>query len=331
MRLPRRLPWTLLALALSLPSSVQATSLADRVQDAAHYSAAHRGQALLVLSGGREVYASGQNGFDLNSPHALASGTKSFWGLAAAAAVQDGLISSFDERLSDSLSTWRSDPRKASITVRQLLSLTSGLEPGNSRQVPSYAEAQAAPMRDAPGLRFAYGPVPFQVFGAFLQARVQPRGFSDPLAYLKARLLDPIGLRVSAWRGAGQGEPRLPSGAFLTAREWAKLGQLVLQEGAWQGQQLLRRDLLEEVFRASAANPAYGLTWWMGAPEGAGEGGPQVGPALRALPGFKMAAGAGNQRLYVIPSQQLVVVRYGDGGEYDDLAFLEALSGVRLR
>jgi CubicO group peptidase (beta-lactamase class C family) len=105
----------------------------------------------------------------------------------------------------------------------------------------------------------------------------------------------------------------------------------VLRDGVWNGKTLIRKDLLAELFRSSPTNPAYGLTWWLGAPNEAGERGPQIGPALSALPGFKMAAGAGDQRLYVIPSEQLVVVRFGRNSDYDDLAMLEALTGQKLR
>ncbi|MBK6407766.1 MAG: beta-lactamase family protein [Holophagales bacterium] len=156
-------------------------------------------------------------------PHELASGTKSFSGVMAAAAVKDGLLR-LDERVVDSISEWRVDPRKAKVTVRQLLSLTSGVKTGGERgRVPTYADAVAAPLADAPGQRFSYGAVPFQVFGEVMRRKLAPRG-EGPLEYLRRRVLDPIGLSAGRWRRGGR-QPAPPSGAALTARDWAKLGE----------------------------------------------------------------------------------------------------------
>jgi CubicO group peptidase (beta-lactamase class C family) len=71
------------------------------------------------------------NGWSRNLPHPLASGSKSFVGVLAMMAVEDGLLS-LDEKAADTLTEWKDDPRKSRITVRQLLNLSSGLSPGTA-------------------------------------------------------------------------------------------------------------------------------------------------------------------------------------------------------
>lgn len=303
---------------------------------AATYSKGERGDAVLVMVDGRVVFEDYHNGHVANKTHLLASGTKSFSGLMAIAAVQDGLLT-LDEPVSQTLPEWANDPQRAAITIRQLLSLTSGVEGGGANP-PSYGEAVTAQLTAAPGEKFQYGPNAFQVFGEVMKRKLAPSGRTVG-QYLTARVLDPLGMKTGFWRGMPQGEPQLPHGAYLTAREWAKLGEFVRLGGKWGGKQLMPPELIAELFRGTTANPAYGLTWWLNA---------DVPPALReeirllqrnlggmdrvpGLEGMVIAAGAFKQRLYVIPSRRMVVVRFGNsvGRQFDDAEFLGLLTGAR--
>jgi CubicO group peptidase (beta-lactamase class C family) len=292
-----------------------------------------------VMVDGRIVFEQYKDNGSPARTHLLASGTKSFVGPLAVAAQADGLLT-LDERVSETIAEWNDDPRRAQITIRQLLSLTSGIVAGDTglANPPSYLEATFAPVTAEPGTTFQYGPASFQVFGEVLKRKLMARGGETVNAYLRRRLLDPIGIRTGFWRSAAQGEPQLPSGAYLTAREWAKWGEFIRQGGAWNGQQLLPKELLDQCFVGTAANPAYGLTWWLNK---------EVPPPLRAsirqlrdnfggmeqvpgLEGMVVAAGAFKQRLYVIPSRRMVVVRFGNsvGPQFDDARFLGLLTGA---
>src|SRR5205814_6129402 len=79
------------------------------VREAAEYSARHRGVSFLAIQDGRTLLE--QNA---KTPHKIYSGTKAFWNLAALAAAQDGLLD-LDERVADSITSWRSGPRKAQV------------------------------------------------------------------------------------------------------------------------------------------------------------------------------------------------------------------------
>ena len=226
------------------------------------YAERHTLHGLLIEAGGTTVCERYANGYDAAKPHALYSGTKSFWGVTAAAAHDDGLLD-LDEPVARTIPEWSADARRARVTLRELLALTSGIGFGGlGSAVPAYERALAAPIEDEPGERFTYGGIPLQVFGAVLARKLEPRGLT-PHAYLRERLLDPIGLRVGAWRSLADGTQPLPTGAFLAAPEWLKFGRLVLARGRWNGKPLVREASLAPCFAGSAANPRYGLGWWL--------------------------------------------------------------------
>jgi len=229
---------------------------------AASYGTQNDGISLVVMIDGKIVFEDYANGGSINHYHELASGTKSFSGVMAVAAEQDGILR-LDEKVCDTITEWKSDPLKSQITIRQLLTLTSGLQPDlASGAVPTYAEAIGVPVINDPGAVFSYGSVPYQVFGEVLRRKLLSTS-ETPLDYLKRRVFDPIGLEVSDWTLGSDGNPHLPSGARLTAREWAKFGQLVIQDGKWEGNNIIESILLQKCFQGTTANPAYGLTWWL--------------------------------------------------------------------
>ncbi|WP_293900362.1 serine hydrolase domain-containing protein [Phenylobacterium sp.] len=289
-------------------------------QAAIAYSAARRGAAVLVLRSGKPV-CEGYTG--IGGPAKAmetASGTKSFSGLMLAAAVQDGLLT-LDEPLARTLPEWRDDPQKARVTLRQLLSLTSGMHSQVGRP-PTYADAVAMGLSTPPGEVFAYGPAPYQLFGEIMRRKLLAAGQpGDPYLYLKRRILDPIGLVPGEWRRMPNGDALLPQGAVLTVREWVKLGELVRAGGVWNGKALVDKATFAELFKGSRANGAYGITFWLARPTTATDpvtAGNDLSRASGLPDDLVLAAGAGDQRLYIVGSQQLVVAR---------LAAFEGLGG----
>lgn len=311
-------PLIRLALLLGLLAAAPAPALAASGPKAAvcaaaqDYSAARRGVSVLVIKDGETVcegYA-GQGGPDRGWE--LWSGTKSFNGLIAAAAVQDRLLS-LDEKVADTLPEWRADPLKSQITLRQLLSLSSGLE-GTVGRAPDYERAIAAPVTAPPGTRFQYGAEPFQVFGAVMNRKLAAAhtGDADVLVYLKRRILDPIGVRWSGWRRTPGGDVMMPQGASFTAREWARFGEFVRGGGRVDGRPIVDPAAFRDLFIGTTANPAYGISWWLPRAGGKGPRTASIDFAEHAaeLPAdMVIAAGAGDQRLYVVPSCGLTVVR----------------------
>lgn len=304
----------------------------QRFELAAEYSAKNRGVSVLVIKGDKIVFEDYQNGNGADTPNFLASGTKSFSGVMLAAAIEDKLISGFDEKVSDTITEWKTDKRKSQITIRQLLSLTSGIDAGQIGRVPTYKDAISSPVTSDAGKGFEYGPVPFQLFGEIMTRKLKPKNESV-MDYLKRRILDPIGLKVAFWRMPG-GQPMLPQGASLTAREWAKFGLFLKNGGKSNGKQIVKTKLLDELVKGSEANPAYGLTFWLNRKGKDPRGRPMSRNAVTeisdngiidGLEDVYMAAGAGNQRLYIIPTLDMVVVRQAQFGSWDDREFLSRL------
>ena len=326
-------PAVLISLALTCGGDPIPPSEAA-MKAAADYSKAHQGQTCLVMFDGKVVLERYDNGGAADRVQMLASGSKSFVGVAAIAAVQDKIIR-LDDPACEAITEWKEDSTKSKITYRQLLTLTSGLTPGergNAVKAPSWKDIAAKPLTGKPGEQFEYGAYHLNTFAYALERKLGKETFE---AYLKRRILDPIGIKVE-WRfRCADGHPQVGGGAFVTARDWAKFGEFVRQGGKWDGKEVVDGKLLAECFVGTPQNPAYGLTWWLKK---------EVSADLRRkipilsrewgdvanadwLPGDLVAAcGAGKQRLYVIPSLKLVVVRQGSLSQgFSDLEFLGLL------
>lgn len=323
-----------IVIAAATSCFAQTTSLTEdqRFKLAADYSREHRGLSVLVMKGDKIVFEDYQNGHHADEPWMLASGTKSFSGVMCAAAIEDKLIKNFDEKVADTITEWKADPKKSQITIRQLLSLSSGMDGGQIGRVPTYADAISRTLEADPGSRFEYGPVPFQIFGELMTRKLKTKN-DDVMSYLKRRILDPIGLKVGSWR-MENGQLLLPQGASLTAREWVKFGLFLKNGGKWNGKQIVKKSLLDELVIGSRANPAYGITFWLNKkglnPRSQPLGGGAIDDISRngiadGLPDLYMAAGAANQRLYIMPSRDMVVVRQGRLDKWEDIEFMRRL------
>ncbi len=328
----RRLRAALAAASLSAAMCALAAPppSADQIAAARAYHESSGGQGLVMLHDGRLIHESYANGGNANTQVLLASGSKGFTGLFGAMAAEDGLYG-LDDPVVAVVPEWQSDPRRSRITWRHLLTMTSGLE--DVKEQSTWEDFLRARAVAEPGTLFDYGSAP-NVFGAALQRRL---GAETVTAYMQRRLFGPLGIEVS-WRGNfADGNPQLSGGAYVRTREWVNLGEMVRLGGRWNGRQLISPQLLEQAMTGTAPNPAYGLYWWLNqeVPDELASSAPQFERHILGLieapflpDDFAMAAGAYEQRLYVIPSLRLVVARNGPrsaGGRFDDVAFLSRL------
>ncbi len=314
---------------LPLPLLAQKPDLAA----AAKYSADNAGLAVLVYEDGKLVFEQYQNGHKQETPQHIFSGTKSFAPIVALIAQQEGLLQ-LDEKVSETITEWQGDKLRERITIRHLLNFTSGLanidsELHSAKSRDKYAAAVACEGKTAPGQRFQYGSNHLMVFGevmrrklakASTEERPQPKDF---VAYLQERVLDPIDCKFTLWLRDAEGNPALPYGAFMTAREWGKFGLLVLDGGKHDGKQIVPKEHFAECFVGSKANPEYGLNFWL------------IGARAHRhndrIPADTVtAAGMYDQKLYLMPSQKLLVVRFGRTSaksKFNDLGFLDSMFG----
>ncbi|XOV90565.1 MAG: serine hydrolase domain-containing protein [Pseudomonadota bacterium] len=291
--------------------------------DAAHrYSVELGGHSLLAYQDGKILYERYEPPFDADLPIHMASATKSFWGIVAAAMVDDGLLD-FDEPAAKTLDEWRQDPVKSKITVRHLLDLSSGL----AEDIPAiqgykrrdtwaedkYLHAIGLPLVSAPGSRFRYGPSHFYALGEVFKRKLG----RDPLLYLDERILQPIGCSYGSWVHDDAGNVHIPNGCYMTARNWLRFGQFVMAEGRLGKRQLIDARLIRACMAPSPANPGFGLTWWLNRPGGRGSNSTQNAPRDRVAgfiyrdghPNMVAALGAGRNGLYLVPDLDLILVR----------------------
>src|SRR5476651_477339 len=116
--------WNLFPVVILAAASAAAAGVTPAtVRVAAAYSASQGGASFLAVQDGQTLFEQ-----SAGEPRKIYSGTKAFWGLAALAAAEDGLLN-LDEDVATTIPAWRNDPRKARVTIRQLLDFSCGLDP----------------------------------------------------------------------------------------------------------------------------------------------------------------------------------------------------------
>ncbi len=309
---------------------------------AAKYSESKRGVSMLVIQNGRTIFERYANGGSAHERWPIFSGTKSFWGIAALAAVRDGLFN-LDDSVSDTITGWKNDPRKSQITIRQLLSQTDGIEGASRLQRASIRDRNAMAIRlpavAEPGSAFIYGPSHLQIFSELLRRKLSGRATTR---YIEARVLNRLGLSLLNYKKDAHGSPLPATGFELTAREWARLGELVLGRGNYHGRQIVPANLLREAFVGSQANHSYGLTFWLNqeSPNGhevdierlldlpwGSARWADVCICKDAPADMVVALGSSYQRLFIIPSLKTIIVRQGANAKFSDAHFLRLVLG----
>lgn len=307
------------------------------------YVSSRRGQALLIKQHGKVIHESYANGGKRGEARRIYSGTKGFWGLAAMAAIEDGHLA-LDEKVSATLPAWK-EGRKKDITVEQLLDFNCGLERclrlhqdglKNRNQM-----AVDRPLVGTPGKSFIYGPSALQVFHEVLKIKLKGRFVTEsPTHYLERRVLRPLGLGPQRYLPDADGNPLLAAGFLMTPEQWARMGDLLLAKG----RPVLKVASMEPLLEGSSANAAYSFGFWNN--RAAGRPGAReidiedhlevdwdrqnwshVCIAKDVPDDLVACIGSGYQRLYAIPSLDLVIVRQGLNAKFSDGAFLRTLLG----
>src|SRR5205085_6377145 len=162
------------------------------------------------------------------------------------------------------------------------------------------------------------------------------------ISYIEGNVLSPLGLTSLEFKKDGRGDPLPASGFELSAREWARFGELVLAHGNYQGKQIVPANLLGQALSGSSANPSYGLTFWLNrqAPNAREidyekeldlkwQRARWTGICIcRAAPSdMVVALGSNYQRLFIIPSLNALIVRQGMSSKFSDPYFLRLVLG----
>jgi CubicO group peptidase (beta-lactamase class C family) len=213
------------------------------------------------------------------------------------------------------------DPRKAALTVRQLLNQTTGLrlawasDLNEAATTDSAAALLARPFEAVPGTTFNYAQTTVTLLVAVVEAAVG----EDLQSFAQRELFGPIGIAADEWAWDRDGAGRSQGFAFLrmTPPAFGRLGRLLLQDGTWDGRRLLPSDYIAQGRRGTAANPCYGFLWRNNDGVGCRQTGPMLGLEtdgnwMPTVPSDAYGlAGMFDQLVLVIPSLDMVVVRLG--------------------
>jgi CubicO group peptidase (beta-lactamase class C family) len=258
--------------------------------------------SVLVVRHGYLVYEKYFRG-DATQDYEVASVTKSVTSMLVGIAMQQGYIKNLDQKLQDFFPEYVKqdmDARTRAITLKNLLTMTSGF--AWSEETPwSWPQSGdwvryviEGTMAAEPGLKFTYDTAAVHLLSGIL---TKVTGTST-LDFANRSLFQPLGIAKPQWEADPQGRNNGGRGLFLRARDMAKLGYLVLNDGLWDGQQIVPADWV----RASTTKQneggfpeqtSYGYLWWVTTTNGHDA---------------YYAAGYGGQFIYVIPDLDLVVV-----------------------
>lgn len=311
--------WTVLVLALAVEAcsdgplyplaeaeGIDAQGLEAAVAWARDAGSVH---SLLVERNGVLVAEAYFHGFDRDSLNVVWSVTKSFTSTLIGIAVDEGAIGSVDDPVGPYLTRVVPDlsPQKQAITIRQLLTMSSGIPWVEGGLSSEYTEWMASPnqvryylekpVEHEPGTYFDYSDGGAHLAGVVLQEAV---GMSSH-AYASSRLFGPLAFEEAGWAEDKQGFSLGGVGLLLKARDMVKLGRLFLDRGAWNGAHVVSPTWVDEATAAQiswdneSSDPSrgYGYFWWVYRCLG--------GPCFQA-------SGYGGQVIVVVPHKQLVVV-----------------------
>jgi CubicO group peptidase (beta-lactamase class C family) len=276
-----------------------------------------RTRAVVVVQDGRIVAERYAQGFTENTPFAGWSMTKSVLGALIGVLVGEGRLSLQEKAL---LPQWKAPDPRADITLEDLLRMRSGLTFSeeysdlssdviemlfNRSDCAAYAASQ--PLGSPPGTVWTYSSGTTNILSAIARRVV---GEADYIHWPRRVLFDPIGMSSAIMEPDASGTFVGSSFMLAMARDWARFGQLFLQDGVWEGRRIVPDGWVRFSTTPTAQSPdgLYGAHWWLKLqPELGGET-----PAAARIPADAFfAVGHEGQTLTVIPSLRLVVVRLG--------------------
>ncbi|QRR08233.1 serine hydrolase [Burkholderia sp. MS455] len=292
----------------------------DRAFDEPDPARPRRTRAVVVMWRGQVIAERYAPGFTADTPLPGWSMTKT-----VTAALVGMLVALHKLSLDASalLPEWRGsgDPR-AAVTLDELLRMTSGLQfnedyddPLSDVAVMLFTQpdtarfASAKPLAATPGTQWYYSSGTSAIIARVMR---EAMGGSDDdyLAFPRRALFAPLGMRSAVFEPDASGTLGSSSYMYASARDWARFGQLLLQDGEWNGQRLLPAGWVRYLTRATPQSPhqEFGAHLWVKVPEPFNERDPHAS----AMPADAFhAVGHEGQFVSVVPSHQLVVVRLG--------------------
>ncbi|WP_312075613.1 serine hydrolase [Chryseobacterium sp.] len=284
----------------------------DKVQDLLSYLELKHSKSFMILQNGKIVMEYYFNGHNSTTSWYWASAGKTLTSTVTGIAEQEGLLN-INNKVSQYIGTgWTSAPlaKENLITCKHLLTMTSGLDDGLGDDVsPANLQYKA----DA-GTRWAYHNVYVKLQDVVASASGQTWS-----QYFNTKLRDKIGMSGS-WIQSGDN-----SVYWSTTRSMARFGLLALNNGNWNGSQIINQLYFQSAVNTSQnINLAYGYLWWLNGkanyqmPQTQFQFNGKLIP--NATDDMFCALGKNDQKIYVVPSKKIVVIRMGDAADNVNLA-----------
>lgn len=270
-------------------------------------------RALLVVKNGDIIAETYAQGAGPDTPLLGWSMAKSLMSVMLGNLAYRGLLDADEMPGFDS---WADDER-ADIRIRDLLTMTDGLDfseqynPGDDATAMLFTEASASgyaigrPALHPPGTHYNYSSGSANILSRVYFNRTGGT-LADSLADYRRHIAGPMSFQHAVFEPDARGVLVGSSYFYASTRDWARLGQMMLQGGVLNGERVVSEDWVAQSTRPNNSDnqKAYGYQWWLNTGNA----------ALRwpDLPADAYAArGNREQRLMVIPSQNLVIVRLG--------------------
>ena len=272
----------------------------------------------------------GRVAYDVSMKHDLRSVTKSVTSLLVGIAVGRGFIKNVDAPVFSFFPEYGDlrTPEKDRITLRHLLTMSAGLawnetvpfsNPENTERRMAVAPDPYRYVLERP-LVYPPGDVYNYCGGATeLLAGILRKESGRPLdEQAKEDLFDPLGISDAQWMHYPNGKPAAASGLKLRPRDLAKIGQLVLDNGIWQGRQIVPSAWIKDSIMPHIKGQEpffYGYQWWLGR-----------SLLDRREVNWVAGSGFGGQRLFIVPSENIVVAVMA--GRYNRDTFTEGATAA---
>jgi CubicO group peptidase (beta-lactamase class C family) len=275
------------------------------LQAASDYAEAQQSKALIVTRHGYIVFEKYWQGSEFDTVVDSKGLGRVLAALATGAAIADKKIGWPDEPVGYLIPAWSKDPR-GEITVRNLLQMSSGL--GSSASAYGSTRVLDMPLGAPPGTRWLDQNADPDLLGQVIH-RATGRPYAD---YLSESIWARIGASdASVWVGQ-DGDPHVDAGFFARQSDWLRVGELLLNNGNFRGDEVLSPRWVPELLKPSKSNSNYGSYVRLGEHQA-------PGASPYATPDVLMVAGGGN-RMWLVPALQIAILRTGGqpAAEWDD-------------
>ena len=224
--------------------------------------------SIIVVKDGEVVCSASHPGYSVNLWHLSHSMSKTVTGLAIGMLVDDGLLS-VDTRLAEIFPEYHYvDRRVGTITVRHLLTMTTGIKFSEAGSVSESRWAEAffeSALAFTPGTSFNYNSMNSYML-ARIVVKLTGRSLTD---FLRERLFAPLKIDSFFWEVGPEGVEKGGWGLYMSAESWAKLGYLFLHRGVFEGKRIVSEEWIVRATTDTVRTPdalghfGYGYQLWV--------------------------------------------------------------------